>query len=62
MQRIIEGRDGETLILTDLAKEYNVSDKYDSLAIVEIENSRGKLVARMICEKQQLKDAISQLK
>ena len=67
MKRIIEGKDytggvNRTLVITDLRKDCNVSDKFDNLVRLTILNSHGSEEATMLCEKQQLKDAISQLK
>ena len=65
MQRFIEGYDIDAkrcLVITDLAKEYNVSDEYDTLANVTIESSGGKILARITCEKRRLKEVILQLK
>lgn len=61
MQRIIEGQNNRNLVLTDLAKEYNVSDEYDTLVLIDIQNSRGTLLATMTCEKQRLKDVVALL-
>ena len=65
MRRFIEGHDGNAqrcLVITDLAKEFNISAEYDTLAIIEIQSRSGKLLSRITCEKQRLKEIVLQLK